>query len=487
MISILLIDLAILVALVAFGYVLARLILGASGPLETASLAFPLGGGVFTWLLFLLSWGGMNLSIETVVVTYGASMMTAIVLINVRGRRNLEAPQKLTVVKDGSSKWPARAFWVLMSIFLLVAMALAVGRSHSHWDAAATWIIKGYGIALGGGVRAAGSWGAWGLAQALNIPLLASLHRMATADVLPGSMLMFPVFAFSVATGIYWFWRKNGVDSWARLLGVGLLVANPLVMLHSTIGYANLPTATYVVLGACWMIEGLNLARKEYVLLGSLLFGLASWTRSDAVAYGLLAIPMLIMVYWLARKARPTISYSTIPFAIIAVSWALFSWSNIEQSHLGGAVRGVLPSLLAGEFKLWELQLIPRLLMKRALLPDTWGLLFPVVGLLIVLGARKLIQFPKRPHYAATFMATIVICLIPMGFFYVNSFTTDSLNGFAALLHRSFDRAFLPGAIMLLVLGFLLALGDDKDNEFLPDRSPERTGHLSTSDQAIIP
>ena len=369
---------------------------------------------------------------------------------------------------DGSSKWPARAFWGLLLIFLILGFVLAVGRSHSRWDAAAGWIVKGYGIALEGDIREAARWGAWGLAYPLNIPILVSLHRLTTADILPGSMLIFPLFAFSAAAGIYRFWRKSGVKSWARVLGVGLFVASPLVLLHSTIGYANLPVTAYVVLGTCWMIEGLESDRKRDLALGSLLFGLASWTRSDAVAYGLIAIPMLIIVFWVARKSLPSVVHAVVPFAIIAGSWFVFSWSNVERSNLGSAMKGVLPSLQSGEYRFEELVLIPRLLVKRALLPDLWGLLFPVAGLLIVLGARKLLQFPKNPRYLATFLATGVICLIPIGFFYVRSFTR--FNYFIALLHRSFDRAFLPGATMLIVLGFLLAFATARSESSASDQ-----------------
>ena len=80
MISALIVDLAILGALVFFGYVLIRIFLGGSGRLETASLAFPLGGGIITWLLFLLSWGGMQLTLSTVLLVYGAAMVLALVL-----------------------------------------------------------------------------------------------------------------------------------------------------------------------------------------------------------------------------------------------------------------------------------------------------------------------------------------------------------------------------------------------------------------------
>jgi hypothetical protein len=52
-----------------------------------------------------------------------------------------------------------------------------------------------------------------------------------------------------------------------------------------------------------------------------------------------------------------------------------------------------------------------------------------------------------------------VFAVIPVGLFYVQSFTFP--DQFIPLLNRSFDRAFLPAAAMVLVLGFTLFFGRD--------------------------
>ena len=80
MIGALIVNLAILAALVFFGYVIIRIFLGGSGPLKTASLAFPLGGGIITWILFLLSWVGMQLTLSTVFIAYSAALILALLL-----------------------------------------------------------------------------------------------------------------------------------------------------------------------------------------------------------------------------------------------------------------------------------------------------------------------------------------------------------------------------------------------------------------------
>lgn len=456
--SALAIDLLTIAALTGLGLALVSAILGRAEPWAMASLAFPLGAGCFTWLLFLLSWAGMPLRAVTILLAYAAAAIgLAILLANRRSRNRPNAdPRDSGRAPDGSRLSQLAMAGILLA-FLATIGPLAVGRSHSQWDAAAGWIVKGYGIALAGDIRAGATWGAWTLAYPLNIPLLAALFRVFSGDQLPGSMMVFPAFAASLAAGLYRFWKGRGVGDCQVLAGVVLLLGNPLVLLHSSIAYANLTTATYVVLAACWMIEGLEEGSRAGVTLGSLLFGLAGWTRSEAVSYGLFILPALLVLHRLVRKQSIPLLRAWLPFVILEGSWFLFGWSAVSASHLGGAMRGVWPSLQAGEYRLFELYLIPRLLAERAIDPSIWGLLFPVAAVLALAGLGSLRNRATRFTSLAALIATAIAAAVPIGIFYVRAFTRT--DDFIPFLNRSFDRAFLPAALMLLMLGFLLAFG----------------------------
>src|SRR3990172_12954618 len=69
-----LLDLLIIAGLAGFGALLIALILDRPGPLEYASLAFPVGSGAFTWLLFLCSWAGVPLGLASVLVVFALAV-----------------------------------------------------------------------------------------------------------------------------------------------------------------------------------------------------------------------------------------------------------------------------------------------------------------------------------------------------------------------------------------------------------------------------
>jgi hypothetical protein len=454
------IDLLIVSGLAAFGLALVRLILERPGPLEYASLAFPVGSGAFTWLLFLLSWAKVPLAPATILLAYALALGLLVVLVRLtRSARPSagDAPQPSEA--DVHVRLHRAGLLASAIIFLVIMSPLAVLKAHSYWDAAAGWIVKGYGIALEGDIRAGQTWGAWGLSYPLNIPLQATLFRLFDGDRLPGSMLVFPTYGLSLALGVYRFWRRQAVGELQSLLGMLLMLTNPLVLLHSSIGYANLPTTFYLVLGACWMIEGMAKARHSHVILGSLLLGLAGWTRAEAVGFGLVLLPALLLLARLVRKRWISVRGALLPFAVLVGIWFVFGGTAVRESKLGGAVGSVVPAMQSGEFRLFELYLIPRLLAERALEPKTWGYLFPVVGLLCLAGLPRLFRRPAGLQQWAIVLTTAVFAAIPVGLFYVQSFTFP--DHFIPLLNRSFDRAFLPAAAMVLVLGFTLFFGRD--------------------------
>ena len=454
------IDLLIVAGLAALGLALVRLILGRPGPLESASLAFPVGSGAFTWLLFLLSWAKVPLSPGTILLAYALALGLLFALVRLTRSARLPAgdtPQSSEA--DGHARVYRAGLLASAVIFLAIMGPLAILKAHSYWDAAAGWIVGGYGIALEGDIRAGQTWGAWGLSYPLNIPLQATLFRLFDGDRLPGSMLVFPIYGLSLAVGAYRFWRRQAVGELQSLVGMLLMLTNPLVLLHSSVGYANLPTTAYLVLGACWMIEGLAKARHSNVILGSLLLGLAGWTRAEAVSYGLVLLPALLLLARGVRKRWISVGGVLLPFAILVGIWFVFGGTAVRESKLGGAVGSVVPAMQSGEFRLFELYLIPRLLAVRALEPKTWGYLFPIAGVLCLAGLSRLFRRPAGFQQWAMVVTTAIFAAIPVGLFYIQSFTFP--DHFIPLLNRSFDRAFLPAATMVLVLGFTLFFGRD--------------------------
>lgn len=448
-------DLTVLVAFVLLGLAISRAVLRRFDPALSLGAALPVGGGVLTYGLFLVSWVGIPLSVWTALGVWVVSMAAALVAF-----RGLE---RGTTISPRAPQMDRGLQWLLLSVLavvLLTATVIGVGRGYSSFDAAVGWSLKGYGMFEDRTVLAAADWGSWGSSYPLNMPLQIGLFYGASSDAGTHSKILFPLFLASLLALCYWYWRRNGVDGRIAVAGLLFLATIRLVYYHATIGYANLPFTFYLVAGSLLALEGLFGDESNLRLLGGGLLALACWTRAEGIGYCLFLVAGLLAAWALARREWRVPVRWLVPIVLVFLPWYVFARTGIQESHLGVAMGGVLPSMKAGQFNLFQLYLIPRLFIERALSPTNMGLFIPVSTLLLLIGmvrARPWRQ-AKQLAMAAT---TAIVSLMPIGLFYVRSFTR--LDEFQDLLIRSFDRAFLPATFMIVLLAVWMAAGSPEE------------------------
>lgn len=440
------------------GALIVKRIVPRVGKLEALAAGFPLGVGILTWLLFLLSILGVPLHRGTI---WAVVLLLALVPLWLARPR----PSREILRRSLSLRWLDRqlrknpeSLGLLLPVVLLGGAALftSLAFSYGSWDAAAIWAAKGYGISVERSIYAAELWGAHGLAYPLNLPLLISIFKTITGDLLPESKLIYPLFLASSLLGLGSHAMRRVGSKWLVVAGTVLLGTTPMVFLHGTIGYANLAFSTYLALGAVWGIEALHVGRGgAYVLSGALL-GLAAWTRPEGIGYVVLILVVSSLAGYVCRGGKPELLKWLSPVGTLLAPWLWVSFSSMSSSHLGGAIRGFLPAFLSGQLNLWELYLVPRLFLDRALDPLQWGILFPVLAPVLLISLPNLNPrvYPERFALAC---ATALMVLVPVGLFYVRSYTRPS--DFYQLLNRSFDRAFLPATLMLVYLAMRVAGG----------------------------
>jgi hypothetical protein len=302
------------------------------------------------------------------------------------------------------------------------------------------------------------------------------LFKLFSGDILPSSKAIYPIFAISFYLGCYRFWRKNRVPDLLALLGILFLATNPLIFLHSTVGYANLPFAFYIVSAALLTIEGFSKDDGRILLLSGVFYGLAAWTRAEGIGYCLLVILGILIAQWISGNRRLRLFPVLAPLIIFGGSWLIFGRSGIEESHLGNAMGGVVPEMMEGQFNLYELYIIPVLFVRRALSPDNWGYFIPITLLLVLLGIQR-IHFKRYPIVFSVLVTTVIMILMPIGLFYVRSFTIVDFEDFIHLLTRSFDRAMIPGASMSVILAILMFGRGQLLPEWLVDRVRAFSAH----------
>lgn len=451
-------DLLLVALLVFLGLRIVHLMAPGITWLESLGVSLPLGAGSLTYAVFLLSWMGIPVSLGS--FSAAGLVLLAFAEAASRWKRGVEE----TAVGEnrrsggaGENRLARWCLWIVMAALAVVTTLISVGRSHTLWDAAAIWAAKGYGIALEGTIFAAKRWGAHAAAYPLNIPLLISMFQLADGDVLPGSKLVFPLFFVSTLFGIAGFWRRLRVPDLWVLVGIVLTATIPEVFRHATYGYANIPLATYLVLGALWGARGLRTGRVRYTILAGSLLSLAIWTRVEGVLYvAAILAPFLVSWAW-ARLDRLHLLALFAPIAVVGLPWLSFFLTNgISGSQTGGAMAAAIEHWRLGDFRWNDLRLILGYLRRSLLHTEVWGLLFPTsVGLLALRWRRFLDR--AVPEIMILGVAALTTGIATVGLFYVGSYVKD---GLFAWLTRSFPRAFFPSAILLATIAFSAIAGE---------------------------
>jgi hypothetical protein len=417
------------------------------GMAEGMTLSIPLGAGILTYVVFLLSWAGVRITLGlfAVVLLGGVALLWV-----TRGPRlklkhrlhgwRLDAGRSL----QGS---PRRGVVVVLvsALAMLAAssVVISVGRGYSLFDGIANWALKGYGIAHEGTVFAGLRWGGHSLSYPMNIHLQIALFRLLDGDVLPGSKLLFPLYAICMFGGCYLFFRRSSVETASALIGVLLISTVPFLFMHTTLGWGNLILASNVVLSVLCLTTGYAEGNPRRAFLGGMLLALAIWTRPEGVAYAAVVAAIFLLAPVADGKMKP---FWLIPSVIVAGTWAVFSYASISRDEIGVALSAFVRGEAGGEpglTRLWDLARYAAAEWGRF---EIWGWSFILMFPLLLIGsARGSLRRNRRAM--AVGGAGVAALLLPLAMFYVASFSKGNMETF---LWASFNRAQFSGAILLL-------------------------------------
>jgi len=458
--NLIVLDITIVLLLIGLGYLIIKSIdsYGNLHVIDLLSLVFPIGAGIFTWVLFLVSWSGVPIDRLSIVVTYFL-LVFIFAISSIRAHRRIKQEALIDENRPIHTRH-GRVLYIAVALSftlpVLIAIIIAIGRSYSTWDAIAMWSIKGYGIAWEGSIFEGSKWGGHGLAYPLNIPLLIAIFRVFTNDVVPGSKLIFPMFYGSLLLGVGAFWLRQRVSKSVISLGILLLGSVPIIFQHATIGYVNLPMACYAVLGGLWCTRGLLSGRNVDLFIGGLLLGLTSWTIVEGVLFSIVILVALVIVWRITgNKGLQQFKYIGAPFLLLSGTWVIFYIIfGTSGSQAAGAVSVALARILQGDLNLYDIRLLFGYLRRHIFEVKTWGLLFPTTILLLLIFWRK-IWNKKKPQYFHILAMIFTTGLLTLALSYLRSFV---ISDFYALLQRGFPRYFLTTAILIGVFAILLTV-----------------------------
>jgi len=456
-IPVLLLDVLLLFLLGILGGLAIRVLAPKADRAETLAAAFPLGAGLLTFTVFLVSWAGVEIDLATMAAVYAALLILVLLGRRLKTTRGDSRLRETRPPKPASHPLARSAPWVMVVILTSMSAVISLGRSYTPFDASAVWASKGYGIALEGTIFAGRSWGAHTLNYPLNVPILISSFQLVDGDVLPGSKLAFSLLFGSILAGAMGFWRRMGMTNAWACAGVLFLGTLPEVFRHSTYGYVNIPASAYLVLGAIWGVTGVAHSSRQHMTVAGLLLGLGCWTRQEGILFALVIAGALAASWLFLRPAPFPILWLLAPIVVIGGTWLIFYRTySLEGSQAGNAMAAALAGWRSGDLRLHSLRLILGYFRRDMLDIQIWGLLFPLSAAFLALHLRRIVD-RNFPEFLPLALATLGSGLATAGLFYVGSYARGDLVGW---MTRGFPRAFFPAAILLAILSFVVAATD---------------------------
>jgi hypothetical protein len=414
-------------------------------------LAFPLGAGIFSWILFLLSWAGIHFTLFTSSIVYCLLMVPALWFSRIRGEGRRSRTDGVGGEKGHFRPSPISTVLCIVGASMLITSALlSIGLAYSTWDAIAIYAGKGYGIALEESILAGKEWGALGLSRPMNLPILISFFRFLDGDVLPGSKLLYPMFFASLLGGTYVFWRNRGVDKMAAAAGTLFLGSLPIVFQHSTNGYTNLPFCVYLLLGVFIGIEGIQNKDRTRQRWSGLMLALACWTRSEGAFLAPLLMLTLLLVHRYQRRGKVFYVDWISPVAGLLGFWFVFTQTHNGSSVIQHTLKTAFESWLAFDFHFDAIYETLRFIGAQILKLEVWGLIVPVVLLLAFRQRRNLAAQRSRGEFSVLVLS-FIMGFSTLALYYLASFTRD----LRLQLETSADRIVLPTGILILVWAVL--------------------------------
>ena len=430
----------------SLGWLMLNLLGGGSFGLSQWHLFYPIGVGLLTYSLFMISWIGLPINLALISALSAAGLVTQVFLLSRRASGRTSRGEPLAKSYGVTDTWPALTLAIGgIAILFFAAAVLSVGKSYSSWDGMAIWSVKGYGIAREGTIFAGRDWGSHQLSYPLNLPLQISSFDLLTDDWLPHSKLIFPLYYLSLLVGLYSFLRRHTSQLQATL-GSLLVATSPIVFDHATIGYANLPFSTYLVLGILSLIDGGLGRNRPLEATGSLMLGLAAWTRPEGIYLVSISAAALWVAFRISRTGNPSALRWVVPVLILALPWQAFTVLGGYQASATSSLRSTLSMWAHNEFRWFDAYWIARYFAWQATQHEYWGIAVPAIVLVLLASGRR-IRVRGNPVGMLLTVVVTVALLTMGGYFYIISAGGDP----DFLLSTSVERLLMPAMILGIV------------------------------------
>ncbi len=286
------------------------------GVLLRAGLSFLIGSGLTTWIFFLLHIHfNLPLTLQFALLSYALVWLIGYVT----------KPIKTAAL---SNKQPSSKLVYVPIIITVTAFVIGSYLPLTAWDSIALYDFRAHAITITHSL-ADMTKSTYDMSYPLNISLLHSFVYMLGGNSAQG---LHALFFGSLLAVVYERLREWTNPRWA-IIGTILVATSSELFDHATFAYTNLPYTAYLIAGLLYLLSP---ARRE-LIIGALLIGLSSWTRS-AEPFWLLAWLLLIF------QAVRTKDTKTLFIGSLALYGIRYGWTQYYNGVVAGII-GDLPGL----------------------------------------------------------------------------------------------------------------------------------------------
>ena len=311
----------ILLVILGIGLPLVLLICPRQNPATVIGVSYPLGIGIFTFLMFLTNIAGIRFSFINELILL--LLVSIPLVLFCRGRMR----QFFIEVINGFKKLslsPVEKVILGVLVFVIISSFINTFYWPVHiWDSITIYDIRAHIFASTGFMK-----DTFFDSYYISYPLLTSLAH--TLTYLAGGryqQFLHSLFYLSLGVSFYGLVREF-VSRKVGLLSVFILLTTGPIFYHSLLSLTNLPFSVYLFTGAIYVYLWDKKKQTGYLILSALLVGLSTWTRSVEPFW--LAILLVVFIVSIYRKKVWNIAVFSLFFFPIREAWKVF------QSSLNG-------------------------------------------------------------------------------------------------------------------------------------------------------
>jgi len=409
--------------------------------LEQFGLAFPVGAGVASVLMFWLNGLGLMFDVQlrfiAIVGIFVGAVSTA------RRFKNKRMEKIAAEVETAHCALrPVEVFlifWILLQI-AFVAL-LAVGEPLKIWDSWVTYALKAREIVLENSITPHVYADASRVVTHLDYPLLLPLVEAWTfgwanslEDRLAGIVSV--GFFMSLLGVAFLALQRRGVQRTPALALVALLSSLTYVNGAASAVFADLPLAVFALIASIYAIVWLETRSPGALYIAALAAGLMPWTKREGVILlGALGV-VLLLIGWRTRAAWLAVAAFVLSALILSGAW----WLLVARDSIPSADFSSI-TLVTLQMNLARLPSILYHSLIRFADPDWLGLWLIVAGLVLLKHVRH--------RWNDILLDTLLLYIVLILFSYIFS----DFVPFQQHVVSSIDRIAAQIAALLVVWG----------------------------------